>query len=70
MIAFEPQRLVFQLLCANVALNSLANVICLQQAIAKEPGFINVPLLDPTMPGNFGGLSIEGHERRASGCRL
>src|SRR3954463_13800131 len=27
-LAFEPQRLVFQTLCANVALNSLENIDC------------------------------------------
>lgn len=61
-IAFEPQRLVFQTLCANVALNSLTNVHCLQRALGPERGAITVPTLDPTRPQNFGGLSIEGHQ--------
>lgn len=59
-IAFEPQRLVFQLLCANLALNSCANVYALQAAIGAEPGSIAVPLLDPNATNNFGGLSLLG----------
>ena len=42
-LAFEPQRLVFQTLCANVALNSLDNVDCYWSAVARENGMITVP---------------------------
>ena len=59
--AFEPQRLVCQLLCANIALNSLMNTYCCQLALGAAPGSIAVPMLDPTKVQNFGGLSIEGH---------
>lgn len=62
-LAFEPQRLVFQTLCANVALNSLANVHTFQTAVSECPGEITVPVLDPARPHNFGGLNIEGHSR-------
>lgn len=61
-IAFEPQRLVFQSLCANIAINSLSNVICRQQAVAETPGQITVPILDQSMPNNFGGVSLGGWE--------
>lgn len=57
-IAFEPQRIVFQTLCANVALNSLPNVVCLQQAVSSQPGSIKIPMFDYTREGNFGGLSL------------
>lgn len=59
-IAFEPQRLVFQTLCANLALNSCANVFAFQAAIGDAPGDIVVPLLDPGKTNNFGGLSLIG----------
>jgi FkbM family methyltransferase len=59
-VAFEPQRLVFQTLCANVAINSLQNVECHLAALAAENGVINVPDLDPCKQGNFGGLSLLG----------
>ena len=60
-LAFEPQRLVFQLLCANAALNSLMSTHCLQVALGAGTGKIVVPVIDPTRPANFGGLNIEGH---------
>ena len=59
-LAFEPQRLVFQLLCANAALNSRANILPYAWAIGRTCGRIGVPLLSPTMAENFGGLALEG----------
>jgi FkbM family methyltransferase len=60
-LAFEPQRLVFQNLCANIALNSLDNVMTFQAALGPQPGNIIVPLLDPNQANNFGGLGVQGH---------
>jgi FkbM family methyltransferase len=57
-IAFEPQRLVYHLLCANLALNSIANVYAYQKAVGAASGSIIVPQLDPTAETNFGGLSL------------
>lgn len=59
--AFEPQRLVYQTLCANVALNGLGNVMAYQQGIGATPGQIRVPTLDLGSDGNFGAFSILGH---------
>ncbi len=61
-IALEPQRLVFQCLCANMALNHVTNVQCRQQAVGAAPGEIAVPVLDPSQAQNYGALSLEaGH---------
>lgn len=60
LLAFEPQRLVFQTLCANVALNSLQNVECHWAALGPRDGTITVPEPDPTRPANFGGVSLQG----------
>lgn len=57
-LAFEPQRLVFQALCANVAINSLENVDCYYAALGANNGKITVPELDPNLPTNFGGLTL------------
>jgi FkbM family methyltransferase len=57
-LAFEPQRVVFQTLCANVALNSLTNVECYQQAVGDLPGSVLVPQLDYTQENNYGGLEL------------
>lgn len=57
--AFEPQRIVYQTLCANLALNSLTNVHTYMMAIGAEPGVIAVPPLDYTQADNFGGLRLK-----------
>jgi FkbM family methyltransferase len=59
-LAFEPQRLPFQVLCANVALNSLDNVDCFWAAAGRQDGFIQVPDLDPRKEYNFGGVTLVG----------
>ena len=58
--AFEPQRLLFQILCGNLALNALTNVHAHQFAVGRESGTVRVPLLDYDSLGNFGGLSLLG----------
>ena len=59
--AFEPQRLVFQNLCANIALNALTNVHALPVGLGEVPTTIKVPLLSPTEAHNFGAYAIDGH---------
>ena len=56
--AVEPQRLIFQALCANVALNSCTNVFTRQAAVGAAPNAILVPSLDPDQRNNYGGLSL------------
>jgi FkbM family methyltransferase len=55
-IAFEPQRLCFQLLCANVALNQLDNVVAYPYACGAQDGLVPMPMYDPRQPFNFGGV--------------
>src|SRR5579862_156759 len=61
-IAFEPQRLVFHLLCGNLALNSIANVFAYQKAVGSAAGTVLVPQMDPAAKANFGGLSLGAWE--------
>ena len=56
--AFEPQRIIFQALCANVALNSLIHVQCLPVALGERPGKTKVPVMDPVRQNNFAGLQL------------
>ena len=65
-VAFEPQRVVFQSLCANMALNSVTNVQCFQKAVGAETGEILVPSLDCSREENYGGLSLEGWQQGES----
>ena len=58
--AFEPQRIVFQTLCANLALNGCVNVFAHHAAVGAAAGEILVPFLPPRRPNNFGGLSLQG----------
>ena len=61
-VAFEPQRVVFQTLCANIALNNCANVFTFQSAVGDHVGTIKVPFLPPDQLSNFGGLSLRDVE--------
>ena len=56
--AFEPQRIPFYSLCANVMLNNLANVICQQAALGDAAGQVAVPDLNYDLEQNFGGLGL------------
>ena len=57
--AVEPQRVVFQILSANVALNALSNVYTHHAAMGRQAATITVPRIDYSAPGNFGGISLE-----------
>lgn len=59
-LALEPQRSVFQLLCGNLALNGIEHVEAIHAAVGSEPGSIAVPRLNSRVRQNFGGLSLEG----------
>lgn len=56
--AFEPQRIVYQTLVANMALNSITNAYCYHKAVGQKKGKIRVPIVDYTKSNNFGGLSL------------
>jgi FkbM family methyltransferase len=58
--AVEPQRVVFQTLCANMALNNVTNAWCFPCALGTEPGDLVVPRQDYARMGNFGGVSLSG----------
>ncbi len=61
-LAFEPQRVVFQTLCANIALNSITNVHSWNTAVGNAAGEIIVPVLDYRREHNFGGLGLGHHK--------
>lgn len=60
--AFEPQRILFQTLCANMALNSIVNSYCYNLAVGKKLGSMLVPQMKPWLNFNFGGLSLLNQE--------
>ncbi len=67
---FEPQRIVFQNLCANLALNGLLNVHAFHAAVARQPGTIVVPPISYAEPGNYGGVSLAAGGEVAGGERV
>jgi FkbM family methyltransferase len=56
--AFEPQRFIFYLLCANLALNEHFHVRAYHAALGEAAGSIKVPQLDYRIAENFGGVPL------------
>ena len=61
-IAIEAQRLIHQMLCANLALNNLSNVYAPLMAAGEEPGQMTVPILSPTVENNYGALGLKDQQ--------
>ncbi|MDR2112713.1 MAG: FkbM family methyltransferase [Candidatus Accumulibacter sp.] len=62
MEVFEPQPVVFQNLCANLALNGLRNVRAWPFACGDEAGTVTFAEPDYGRPGNFGGVKMSRAE--------
>jgi FkbM family methyltransferase len=57
-VAIEPQPLVFQALCANLALNCVLNVDALNCGCAASARELAIPAIDYAKEGNFGGIAL------------
>ncbi len=57
-LAFEPQRIVFYQLCANILLNRLDNCHAYQQALGRESGEIDIPEVNYSGNTNIGAFSL------------
>ena len=57
-IAYEPERINFNTLCGNVAINNYRNIYCFQNAVGSKPGTIAVPELNIEKTENYGGISL------------
>jgi FkbM family methyltransferase len=58
--AFEAQRIVFNMLAGNIALNSLSNILCFHNAVTDKPGFIDIPIFDYGKPLSIGSIEFGG----------
>jgi FkbM family methyltransferase len=67
---FEPQHRVFQILCANLALNGIANAFAYPEACSDQAGFVVVPPLDYGAAFNFGGVSVQAAVEGVAGTRV
>ncbi len=58
LVAVEPQPVVFQSMCANLALNGLFNVVTENVACSGETGFVTFQAPDYRQEANLGGVSM------------
>ncbi|WP_040976969.1 FkbM family methyltransferase [Necropsobacter massiliensis] len=55
---FEPQRIIFQLLCSNLMLNQLSHVYTYQQGVSHKNEQIEIATSDYNTPWNYGSFSL------------
>jgi FkbM family methyltransferase len=67
---FEPQQRIFQLLCANLALNGIRNAIAFPEACGETAGVVIVPPLDYSAEFNFGGVSVHPDDGALRGWKV
>lgn len=58
-IAYEPQRVTYQALCGNLALNSLPNVVAHNNAVGAVVGSTHCPAVTLSAPDNVGGVEMD-----------
>ncbi|MGH6932491.1 MAG: FkbM family methyltransferase [Dongiaceae bacterium] len=70
--AFEPQALVFQTLCANLAINGLTQVRAWPWAVGEEAGTARIPVPALDTDENFGAVQVQttGHTEAVPLVRL
>jgi FkbM family methyltransferase len=59
-VAFEPQRAIFDILTSNIRLNDLTNVVAQRRAVGERIGTVRVPSLNYERVDNFGGVALGG----------
>lgn len=71
-IAIEPQPVVYQTLCANLALNCLLNVEARNFGCGAAPGTLRLPPIDYAVENNFGAVPLVGGDKGppVEVCRL
>jgi FkbM family methyltransferase len=61
--AFEPQRIIYYQLCANVFINSLGNVYTYEAGLSNQEADIELEVPDYTAETNIGAFSIDKEVR-------
>lgn len=57
-IGFEPQRIIFQQLCCNLALNNLVNVETYRLGVSNQSGKCDIESSDYSKAWNYGSFSL------------
>jgi FkbM family methyltransferase len=65
--SFEAQRVVFNMLVGNIALNSLENVFCYHNAVSNQNELIDIPTFDYGKPMSFGSVEFGGAQNESIG---
>lgn len=68
--AFEPQQRVFQLLCANLAINDIVNVVAAPEACGDAEGYALIPRIDYSRSQNFGSVALLEPDSRLPAFRV
>lgn len=66
-LSFEPQRIVYYQLCANILINRLDNCVAMQQALGRESKMIEIPEVDYSINENIGAFSLQRNYREIHG---
>lgn len=56
--AFEPQRVLYQMLCGNVQLAHCPNVVAAHGALGERASVVYIPPIAYAVPQNFGGVDL------------
>ena len=66
-LAIEPQRIIFQTLCANLALNSITNTYCEHIALGEVAGHCILPSINYQQEANYGAVSLDNFQNIEKG---
>lgn len=61
--AFEPQRLIFNMMVGSVALNGWQNIHCYHLALGDEVGQVEIPQFDYTKLNSFGSIEFSATQK-------
>lgn len=64
LVAFEPQRLLYDQLCGGLFLNQLGHCQAHLLAVGEASGWVDVLVLNQATEGNLGGLSLDVEIRK------
>lgn len=68
-MAIEPQRPIFQVMCANAIINDYLNVYPIHAAVGREPSFKTFIEPDYTKPNSYGGYETTRRAETIVGAR-
>jgi FkbM family methyltransferase len=65
--AFEAQRIIFNMLAGNIAINSISNVFCFHHAVSNVSELLDIPKFDYGKPMSFGSIEFGGDQKEDIG---